>query len=224
MMKYALVILVCWFVVSQGVLARLGENITQCEQRYGTAVTNYPGLGDVTAVNQYVKDGITITIWFARTPYKDARAAMVLYSRYPPGEVTLYFTPKAIGEDERVALLNTTGGRWELYNVPDKLAGRPAIIKSISSSPSITEKRRDQVKQTVESALNALFPNAILAKLQYYIKDIGHNGTQLFAFEALRGIAIVSFDESAAIAKWASDRIAKREASKTPPKSEITGF
>ena len=222
-MKCLLVLLACVFTFADMGMARIGESIPQCTQRYGEAVTNFPGLGAVTAVNQYEKDDVTITIWFVRTVYRDARAAMVLYSPAPPDSSAMY-TIRQMSEDESNALLKTAPGQWEPYKQPEKLTGRPAKVIAISSSPSLIETRRDQVRAILKNAIDALYPNGIFSGVEYWIKDIGHNGTQLYCFEALKGISIVSFDESPAIAKWANSRIAKRDGNRAQKTSEMDGF
>lgn len=187
-MTRCIVLLVCGFAFSQCVMARIGETIPECTQRYGDAVTNYPGLD---AVNQYVKNDITITIWFVKSGYGAARAGMVLYTRVPAGELPSY-NEKKLSEEERNGLLSTVQGKWEPYKKPDQLAGRPTQMISMGTSPGIMETRRDQVKQTLENALLAQFPSPLLGNVKYYIKDIGYNGSQLYAFEAMYGLAIGS--------------------------------
>lgn len=223
MMKSLLVLATCLFVFTPGVQARIGETIPQCAQRYGEAVTNYPG--ETVAVGQYIKNEITITVWFVKRPYNPARAAMILYARMPVAAEAVSSTQlKPISEEERTALLETVPGKWTPYKPPEKLAGRPGNIIPVASSPGIMETRRDQVRPVLESALKALFPYPWLSKSEYGEYDIGYADAKTFGFEAMRGIAIVAFDDIALIGKWADERIAERRKREAAPKPSTKGF
>ena len=222
MMKCLLVLMACLFVFTPGVQARIGETIPQCAQRYGVAVTNYPG--ETVAVGQYIKNDITVTVWFVKRPYNPARAAMILYARMPAAEEVSSAQVKPISAQERTALLETVSGKWTSFKPPEKLAGRPDGIIPIMSTPGIMETRRDQVRPVLESALKALFPYPWLSKREYGEYDIGYADAKTFGFEAMRGIAIVAYDDIALIGKWADERIAERRKREAAPKPSTKGF
>ncbi len=219
-LKFVFLMLLLWVPVAG---ARIGESLPQCERRYGNAVTNYPGFGDIAGVSQYVIDDVTITIWFQRVPFSPPSAAMVLYARALPAQSSRLI-PKTLSDDQQNAILQTIPGQWSPYKKADRLSGRPSDIVGISTSPSIVEQRRDQARPVLENALRALFPDKLLEGAKYWIDDIGYNSPRFYGFEAMRGVAIVSYDGLAAIDKWAAAYLAARQANEPPPPPETQRF
>lgn len=224
-MRYSLCLLVCWLAFAAVASARLGETREECHQRYGQPVTNYPGEGPVAGCEVYVKDGIAISVVFVKTAKQESRAGLVIYSRTGPAAHNGNGIPAPeITPAEQTALLATVAGRWDNYDPPAALAGKPGKVVTVETKPSITQKQRDSAVEAVQKAIEAVYPYSLRVWFGRVPQDVGHNGPKVFAFRAARGLAICSSDASTPIAAWADRVILEQKHPQQPPKSNLTGF
>jgi hypothetical protein len=217
-------IIVWALVLSSSAEARLGETVEECQRRYGAAVTNYPGHSDLGSVAVYVKDGISVTALFTKRAGSDARASMVIYSRLRPDARGVVIPPPEINEKEQAALLETVAGRWENYDPPPGLAGKPNKVVPVSTQPSITIRQRDATEEVLKKVVEALYAPPISIWTHSTPKNIAHNGSKVFAFRVARGVAICSQDGAEAIRAWADRVISDRSAVRKPPEQKLSGF
>jgi hypothetical protein len=202
----------------------MGETPEECQQRYGQPVTNYPGHGDVVDVVVYLKDGISVSVFFVKVSSKDTCAGLVIYLRVRPDVPCSSFPPPEFTQDEQTSLLGTVTGRWDDHGYPPRLPG--SLPKALPLSPawSITARQRDTAAQTVQKVIGALYLPRQWPWVSTTVKDVAHNGPKLFAFRAARGLVLCSYDHIAALARWADYAISEREKAKHTPKGRLTGF
>ncbi|MBM4149043.1 MAG: hypothetical protein FJ224_08355 [Lentisphaerae bacterium] len=224
-MKRQAWIVVCALVLASSAEARLGETVEECQRRYGAAVTNYPGHGNVDTVAVYVKDGICVVAIFTKRAGVDTRASMVIYSRLHPDARGLLAPPPEITEKEQAALLDTVSGRWKDYDdTPPRLAARPSKVVPLLPQPTITVRHRDATAEALNKAVEALYAPPALSWIRTPPKNIAHNGPKLFAFRILRGVAICSQDGAEAVRAWAERVISETAAARKPPEGKLSGF
>jgi hypothetical protein len=173
----------------------------------------------------YSKDGIAVSAMFVGPTGNTCRAGLVIYSRMAPDARSFLTPPPEITDDEQETLLGTVAGRWEGYEPPAPLGGKPEKLISVSSRPAQILKRRDAARDAVQKAVVSLYPaRAGYLCLRMPPKDVGRITGKVFAFRVARGLAICSYDDVPAIMAWADRVAADREAASRAPKSPLSGF
>ena len=232
-MRYWLCLLVCWFAFAVTASARMGETRAECMERYGLAVTNVPGFGDLASVGVYVKDDIVVSLFFIKTDGQAERVGMVIYSRAWPdigpdtrrNERHNNILVSEITTNEQVALLATIPGRWEDYALPaSALAGRSNKVIPLTDLTSPTEKNRDAASLAVRKAFRGLYAPRLRLLVNSAPQDIVHNGPKMFAFRISGGLALCSYDAVAAITTWAEHVLAERTKVNRLRKDDLRGF
>ncbi|MGQ9662859.1 MAG: hypothetical protein ACUVWX_11075 [Kiritimatiellia bacterium] len=170
--------------------ARLREIPDECQNRYGPAITNYRGCRDLQKVAVYGKDAIYVTAFFASDCDQVPRASMAYYSPLNPcvdGFLRSLFATADITEKEQTALLGIVSGRWERFDSKPGLAGKPANVKTLSTQPSITVKRRDKTVKVARKAIVAVYDCSVLPS---DVKNIAHVGPEVFASRIANSVPI----------------------------------
>jgi len=208
----------------------MGETPKECQQRYGAAVTNYAGHGNLDGVAIYVKDDISVTAFFTKAADKSVRATLIIYAHIQPDIQTPSAFRSEFTEAQQAALLATVPGRWSGYDPPPTLAGRPAALKPISTEPSLTIRHRNlaaNVLGIAMKALRSLAPTNLSPTDREILSPpahIAHNGPRLFAYRMAGRIAIFSMDGADPIRLWAERVASERTAAQTPPEKKLSGF
>ncbi|MEI6564248.1 MAG: hypothetical protein WCO42_08100 [bacterium] len=234
-MRLATVIISFWLSCVVAATARLGETQAQCEERYGQAVTNFPGCDDLVGATVYLKDGVYISVLFVKSADRDPYAGMVIYSRVNPYRAFNMYDVAEMSTDEETVLIGTVNGRWEGYTPSPgftKVGTKPAKSTTIDLT-SFTQKHRDNAVNAVQKAVDALyFPRVspdsprrarVSASVNeaYSAKDFAHIGLKIFAFRIVRGVAFCSSEAVAPIKNWAADIVASRDKSTN---KKLSGF
>ncbi len=221
----------CLTMIALSAHARFGETKVECMDRYGDSLTNYPGVGDITSVDFYLKGNIVVGLWFIRgsgtSAASEPRVGMIFYSRVKPNETPRVFKhkelPPTLRKEEMDAFLNTTPGRWEDYSPPPSLAGRPDKVIPLTSMPSPTIRNRDAVAETVKNTYERIYPPA----LRYggsTVTNLAHNGPKIFACKIGGGLAICSHDSIPALKEWIRYIDQLKDQSGTNLKESLQGF
>lgn len=215
----------CSFAFGATSEARLGETMQECQGRYGAAVTNFPGHGDIAGVSVYGKDGISVIAFFTRIAGQGVRASMVIYSRHFPEDKFVFLQPqsKPFTDKEQDTLLRTVAGRWESYDPPPRLAGPSNRGVPVASQPSITIRQRDTAAGAVRKAVETLYKPFLHTWAGLPHTNIAHNGPRIFAFGigSGQGLAICTLEGVDSILYWATRMNAAR---RQAPERELSGF
>ncbi len=226
--------LLIWAVLCGESFARFGETPEQCIERYGAAVTNLPGHGDVERVAIHTKDDLSITIVFFRGSDNKSTAGLILYSKAKPFSPGFSSVSDIAPENEAV-ILSTVKGQWTQDKPAKGLEGaKPfggniyssgrivpssTLLKNtpISTGPGITAERSDKVAKAVQDFLPILYPN----EASYTPSPISRNGSRIFSYRVLHGVVICSADIISGITLWADHA---RVRNVTPAPKTITGL
>jgi hypothetical protein len=196
--------------------ARLDETPAQCNQRYGTPVSEVPGNNGVAGVRIYNKAGMEIIVVFIGPSTNDALAGMLIYNSNP--NVTIRrgtMTP-----DVETPLLATVPGRWEPYTPPPALR-TGAASKPMTPLPSILEKRRDECNAVVKAMVTELYP---LGSILENPSNLYHMETYRFAVRVPSGLAIASYSAVPIIQKWHNTVQRQNAEAARPPPKNLSGF
>lgn len=214
MTKIILSVLIWGFLVGD-TFARYGETPEQCVERYGAAVTNLPGYGDVDQVAVHSKDDLSITVFFIRGYDKKITAGMIFYSQQKPFSGYTLFKDMAV--DDENTILATVKGQWSQdkptvglekakpaggnVNSMGRISPNSTIpkITSISNGSGIIGATGEKVAKALPDVFRIIYPREI----KYTPTPISHNGLHIFAFRVLHGVAICSDDKIPAISNWA---------------------
>lgn len=197
--------------------ARMGETKAECMGRYDQCFTNYPGVGDITSVDFYLKGNIVVGLWFVRgaTANAEPRVGMIYYSKIRPTDtpriLTRHNPPPAPGQEDKDRIskedietfLATIPGRWEDYSPPPTLAGRPAKVIPLTSMPSVTIRNRDATAGVVQKIYQKVYPPG-LRYAGTNMTHVAHNGPKIFACKIGGGLAICNHDAVQPLTEWAN--------------------
>lgn len=211
-------VLLCIVLGAPTAFGRLGENIGQCQERYGAPSRVIPGSNGIYQVGVYQKSGLEIITVFVGADSNSAKVGMILYNKEPRSASGIPFNH--MQSDEETTLLATVSGKWESYTPPPTLSvGRG--IKPMTAQPSLVEKRRAESLQGVNGVISILYPPLTLTART---ADLLHNGNTLFAFRIAGGMALVSYDAVAPIQRWSEAARLERELAKRPPPRKMDGL
>ncbi|MEI7879704.1 MAG: hypothetical protein WCI95_02400 [bacterium] len=125
-MAKLIVSLLVWVGLVGAAFARFGETPEQCIERYGAAVTNLPGFGDIERVAIHSNDNITITVVFMRGYDNKITARSIFYTRVKPFAYDFSSVKDMAAEDENT-ILATVKGQWNQEKPAKGLEGaKPA--------------------------------------------------------------------------------------------------
>jgi len=215
-MSKIILLLMIFGVLAGKAFARFGETPEQCEERYGAALTNLPGYSDVERVAIHKKDNLTITVVFFRSNDKPTTAGLIFYSLAKPFSYGFSCVLDLTPEDED-AILSTVEGQWSQDKPAKELAGPKPFSSNvnslshilpgssipkktpISTGSGITSGMAGKVAQAVQGVLPLIYPHEIT----YTPVPISHNGSRIFSFRVLHGVAICSADRISGLNQWA---------------------
>lgn len=207
--------LLIWGMLVLHASARHGETPSQCEARYGAAVTNLPGNADIEQVAIYRKDDLNITAIFIKGYDNKVTVEMIFYTRAQPFAPSLSLAPNMSAEDE-ATILGTVKGQWETDKPTQQLAGPKHFggsstitgqrtigtkpnTKAMTSGPGVYATTSEKVAKAVQNVLQLVYPKEV----SYTAAPISHNGLHLYAFRTIHGIAICSDQNISRMTKWA---------------------
>ena len=219
-MRNSLLILFFTIIGAFPVMGRLGETPAECRSRYGEPVTNYSGFAEVMGADVFVKDNIRVTTIYVKQTHGPSRAGVITYSNTKYGMQQL--GPSKLSEDEEKQFLSLVPGRWEGYEAPEGLKGKPKDIISMSRFPTPLISSRDVASNAVNKVLTSLHP-AIMPSA-YNHQDLGHNGADRFAFRVANHVVVCTKLASEPARKWAEQLIADQEKARKKPERELKGF
>jgi hypothetical protein len=199
--------------------ARLGETPTQCNERYGVPVREIAGGNGVAGARVYNKQGMEIIAIFVTRISLDPCVGMILYNTNT-NRITRVGAMKAEVESP---LLTTVPGRWEPYAAPPTL-NSSTQGKQMRPTTSQLEQYRETCRLTLDAIVKVLYPPSVYPGMVALPPDIGHIGTDKFAFRVADGLAIVSYNAVPAIQKW-SEGLPRRTTKRPAPlPNDLSGF
>ena len=218
-------ICVALLTVAVPALARIGETPQQCEDRYGKAVQEMPGAGNLKGIRVYWKDDTEITAFFTAAPYQTPRVGLIYYRIGTNGEQRSQLPQYTDAQVK--ALLSTVDGVWSDYApAPTLNAVKTDPYRTttrITPTSSQLETRRGEASEAVHKAGVLVLPIPFAPSDSYPVTDFRHLSNTHFAFKVSNGVAIIAYDAVPAITGWATQKKLENVPEKPAPR-KMSGF